>query len=395
MALRTLQYYSNVKLPCVGCSPANVIICVKEGVTTDQICPNLGNAKFIYGQVINYVLLEQCNRYVHRYLLEYDDVDTNGEALVTNDIKGIVCEGCQTDWVKELVGQPVTVTENSPGNYTIINQYGCPFTVTFAVTVSDTNTLNLSLTDNTLSGDVRISEDDNNCIEARDDGLYVSCAEISGSDSLTSIGLSPGGANVLQHTAVDGTEYNFCEGVCTFDISAPCDGVGPTQMLRSASIVGGALRLRSAPEHTVHLGGGGQQDVNVSQAVSAGTVVGPEIAPIIFANPSNCRQMRFMVTGKAFFDIIKPAVGEWQLTAEITNGSGGVLVGETIRLSSAYDGVMEISLQATSDELIGGPMAPGTSVTYGLRGRITAVGATPGSTWTKYTSSMRMMGVTV
>jgi hypothetical protein len=128
------------------------------------------------------------------YLILYDDAQIEApNTLQPSDIQGIVCEGCLTSWVKDLVGQPVTLSIDNNGNtLTLINQYGCKFPIDLLtcaevkncetpLTVIDTNTVNLTTSgtsQHTLQADVKISAQQGNDLQVLPDGLFVDISAI-------------------------------------------------------------------------------------------------------------------------------------------------------------------------------------------------------------------------
>lgn len=140
MALQIVKYSNCSRLSCAGCSVADVILCVPEAKVEEPDCPTgmtSGNADketvergYVYATLIDfYRIKDSCGNYRYHYTFQYDDAQLIPDTLLTaTDISGVVCEGCLTDWVKDLVGNEVTVAEDTPGYITVTNQHGCEFT---------------------------------------------------------------------------------------------------------------------------------------------------------------------------------------------------------------------------------------------------------------------------
>lgn len=103
--MKTVVYLTCTKLPCTDVLQAPVILCLKDTIEllsgTKTLPALLATSQEIFDDC-------ECLAY-WRYTLAYDEtllVDPE-VLLVPDDILGIFCETCFTDWVKELIAQAI------------------------------------------------------------------------------------------------------------------------------------------------------------------------------------------------------------------------------------------------------------------------------------------------
>lgn len=135
---QTVVWDSLTKLSCAGCSPAKVILCLPANLVAPKGCPT-GAEEATSGYtwrtieaIVTYVTASNGNGCgtVYRHTFNYDtDLIVNGSTnpLTPADILGAVCQGCLTDWVKEVAGNEVSIETDEGGNQTLITQHGCRF----------------------------------------------------------------------------------------------------------------------------------------------------------------------------------------------------------------------------------------------------------------------------
>ena len=173
MTTRTVTYCSSSKLACSNNLPAEVILCLDASLVAPHACMGgdfEGDQTYAYRH-IEASLTDVCRTSscetgkVYKYTFEYDDVQLEEYTeLLPEDIEGVVCKGCFTKYVEDLVGEEISVSEDA-GEVTITSQHGC--SLSFATGLADlevTNTESVLLTYSapTLSADVQISLDAGN-----------------------------------------------------------------------------------------------------------------------------------------------------------------------------------------------------------------------------------------
>lgn len=132
-----LSWTSTSKLGCSKCLPADVILCIAAGKVAPFEC-SYGYAdpydEFQLNTLDAQLLSLKCykkNGVIYtQYKFTYDEtklVDPS-TPLVEADIKGVVCEGCLSQWIREQVGNEIFV-EQYGDVVTIISQHGCEFTI--------------------------------------------------------------------------------------------------------------------------------------------------------------------------------------------------------------------------------------------------------------------------
>lgn len=156
MTIKYFKYCSRIKVPCATQVTPSVIICLESADLIVQPDPECGlPITYIEAEICQaYVLSDECCNPVWTYRFSYDDEQlTNPDVtLSAGDVTGFFCKDCLTDWVEELISC-ITVP---------------------SVCVVPTDTIEFALTeDNCVTGDVNISADVGNAIEAHADGLYA------------------------------------------------------------------------------------------------------------------------------------------------------------------------------------------------------------------------------
>lgn len=101
MSVKIVSYTTDICLPCACKGTVNVIVCTKY----NQSVP---------AQLIESVASSSsCGSGKWTYTLQYDsdDLPEGVTALASTDLVSVVCEGCLTDWVKEMAPQVVREKE--------------------------------------------------------------------------------------------------------------------------------------------------------------------------------------------------------------------------------------------------------------------------------------------
>lgn len=211
MATNSVEYLSCTRI-CCGDLPAPIVLCLPAEIVAPHLCPSTygysgtsgggsdsggggGSQPFDYTYIEAEISSETevkgvCNTVSWRYIFTYDTSQLiEGAVLVGTSITGVICKGCFTEWVEQLIGnEPYIETNPSTGEQVFISPHGCEYPIvqgSYCLDVADTDSVNLTLTPDspcdTLSADVNISEDGGNVLEAREDGLYVSASGGAGS----------------------------------------------------------------------------------------------------------------------------------------------------------------------------------------------------------------------
>lgn len=153
MATKTFNYISRIKLSCVKCIPADIVVCVTSpDYLSLQEC----------GEETNHfeaILIEACQLQsgtccgTWQYTIQYDDsVLAEGHELTSCDISGIFCKSCLTQWVEDKLacccggqggiwgeaiygsGEDGDRTVNEEEWFEVLYHYEDPFPVDFNVT---------------------------------------------------------------------------------------------------------------------------------------------------------------------------------------------------------------------------------------------------------------------
>lgn len=328
--LRIFTYDDCVLLPCAGCAPADLIICLPSEYVRQPDCPpGTGQVTvtpaqqtvlwhFIEAQLLSIVKIPgPGGSYIYRYTIQYDDAQLNDgfENLNCKSIGGIFCESCLTQWVKDLVGLPVTITETD-GVISLTNQYGCIFTFDVSnppITPVDTETVDITVSgtnNHTIQADVNISPAGDNTLTTDGNGLYVPPPAIP------------------------------AQFISSINIPAGCETVSAGSMVRQFSVVAGVLTVSSAPEHTT-VGNGG--------AVFDGAVLETTLLSVGYTNTSACRSIQGIITHIWGYNYIQTATLD-RPTVEVNVNGGGYI---------ATDDIASISTGTPTDALNGKAVAVG------------------------------------
>lgn len=93
-----INWTSTVQLQCTACLPADVILCVNPEKTVDSLTaiPAVVTARTFSKN--------PCGLSNYTYTFEYNsDLLLEGEVILRNDITGVFCKGCLTEWVEEQI----------------------------------------------------------------------------------------------------------------------------------------------------------------------------------------------------------------------------------------------------------------------------------------------------
>lgn len=99
--MESVLYLTCTKLPCIGTSQAPIVLCI-----ADTIALVSGNQTLPGFLITSTEVIDDCNCVGYwRYTLAYDEtLLTDPETLlVPENITGIFCETCFSDWLKELI----------------------------------------------------------------------------------------------------------------------------------------------------------------------------------------------------------------------------------------------------------------------------------------------------
>lgn len=180
MATQTIDYVSYSRI-CCGTLPAEVIICVPSPIVEPVLCPNTETPESISRSYIEGTITEErCFKHeckvTYTYTLEIDDSQlVEDHMFLASEVLGLFCKDCRASWVEDLVGDEIQVTVEGQ-NITITSQHGCETEFSLIsgdLSVLDTNSINLTLAADVLSGEVNLSSSSNNQISSTGTGIYV------------------------------------------------------------------------------------------------------------------------------------------------------------------------------------------------------------------------------
>lgn len=328
MSQQLVEYISTSRLACANCTPANVILCITPPtIVVNPTCPTdiSGNPpgtgitdgtglisepgedrpqkSYIEATIVTFVQTrDACNKPVYRYIFSYDDTQIvlpPNTVFTAANIVGVFCEGCLTDWVRDLVGEDVTVEEREAGIITIRNQHGCEFAFRRGWTrlVQEVN------------GDITVTYPD---LSTETISLSVNVATLTDN----------GDRSFTFDNNVD-TPVTFFQGIQTITPAAGCETVGVNNMLRSLSVTGGNLTVSSAPEHA---------EFSVPEASASGSSLGIAViagdnyfsnpADLTITNPSACRAAVAMCMASGFIEFDSAAAMYFVLALQISVDGG-------------------------------------------------------------------------
>lgn len=103
--MKSVVYLTCSKLPCIGTSQAPIVICVSDDIELVDGWKTLPGFLVTAEQVVDDCQTDN----FWRYNLAYDEaLLVDPEVLLTStNITGIFCEGCFSNWVRELVEQVI------------------------------------------------------------------------------------------------------------------------------------------------------------------------------------------------------------------------------------------------------------------------------------------------
>src|SRR4029078_3032172 len=149
MSYRTIEWTAYTRLSCYSCTPADVIIVLKDDDEADtnpisKIAPRdcslegappeiTEETNFEWHHIQGQLILAQtiknnCGASYYRYQLVYDDAQlTSGSNLLSDDISCVVCKGGLTTYIEDVAGDDIKVEELTPGTFTLTNQHGCQY----------------------------------------------------------------------------------------------------------------------------------------------------------------------------------------------------------------------------------------------------------------------------
>jgi len=157
MATLTVEYTALGQLSCSGCQSAEVRLCVPPEKVAPVSCdPAAGDQPFEYHTIPALLVKTESfckyNETHYQYTFAYSDVDVApGEVIECADIQGVFCEGCLTDYIRDVAGDEVRI-EDGPGGRELVTQHGCRYPVTSIDNITASNGLTRTVDDIELGG---------------------------------------------------------------------------------------------------------------------------------------------------------------------------------------------------------------------------------------------------
>lgn len=176
--------YTAGRISCINTTPPpTVILCLASSDLLAPIdCPISGESPYDFTTIEatltkSWANCNACNQVSYSYVFSYDEnlLADPTSALTADDIVGVFCAGCLTDWVKEQIGNESYIRTEDTGAQVFVSEHGCEYAINTesAPCVVDTATINFDLVGGCVTGDVNISADAGNIIEAHADGLFA------------------------------------------------------------------------------------------------------------------------------------------------------------------------------------------------------------------------------
>ena len=221
------------KLSCSGCAPASVILCVREELIAPKVCypdpleaplTTVGTSIVLHtitGTVLGVSRIKDtCGGYTYKYQISYDDLQLVPDTTLTAaDVLNIFCDGCLTQYMRDLAGEGVRVElvpeeGEEPAKIRLVNQYGCIYeweqggsSSTFVetpITPEDTTTIDTDVfgtNQHTIRSAVKLDPTVGNILYIAAGGLRVDCSAI-----LNACGTTGG---EIENTVTDTATINF------------------------------------------------------------------------------------------------------------------------------------------------------------------------------------------
>ncbi len=105
MATQTIEFTTSTKLACSSCLPADVVLCIPVSLDAHAVEDS------IIGILEGSLTVVNTSGQYYVYTISYDDTQiVEGESLTAEMIQGIFCEGCMTNWVRELIIRTIADT---------------------------------------------------------------------------------------------------------------------------------------------------------------------------------------------------------------------------------------------------------------------------------------------
>lgn len=229
--IQKIEWKSRKGLPCDRCPPVSVILCVNPTLLSQKACPidpiadpEITDETNFRWQTIEAVAVsvetmgKGCDQWF-LYTVTYDDSQLlAGHTLDPKDIHGVICDDtCLTSWVREQIGDDVSVILGDDDHRILINQHGCEFDLGTAsgggsdVEGSEAIDVVTAGSPSVATVSLVISPDADNIAVVHSNGLYVPPRTVSIVDN------------------GDGTFEFFQDGVSvgTLDACIHCGGSGP------------------------------------------------------------------------------------------------------------------------------------------------------------------------
>lgn len=281
---------------------------------------------------------------------------------------------------------------NTAGNVLSVNPDGLYVAAAAAgaqtpLTANDSATIDFSTSgpdQHTLTGDVKVSTSPGNTIQIYGDGIF---APTPASDSLVD-----NGNRSFTHTAVNGAQQSFCQGIQAITLGPGCSpgGVGPDYTLRYITLSGCTLDIGSAPEHYSVVSSQGIGNIAVP-ALGAGINGSPSLVTASVINPSLCRNLAVYFSYYSLWEYQMSANGRFHLElASSSDGSPFSVDQYEFAMAIPFDWIERRHIsKGTASQLL-----PGASYSLAINPRINAL-TFNGGIWYDGTIQVDILGTTV
>ena len=356
-----ITWRSNTKLSCAGCAPSDVIICVPQAFVAHP--DTEFQPSFITGRLVSSVVTRgTCNNVSYKYAIAYDDAQiTTGYILTCQDITGVFCEGCLSQWVEDRfallpetditavapltsTGGPDAVVSTSMNTDRLIGRGTAGIGVMEEITLGT----NLSLTGNVLN------------------------AAGGGGGGGT---VTDNGDRTFTFTPTVGPSVDWCQGVETLNTTSgnPEFGVGAGYTLNELTFTDPCtLEINSTRDHGIIHGTASAIVTNFDTLgipgqieAADGLVVGTQVATFFITN-TLLRDVIISLSQAATFVFSLTGGSNLRYAIQLDIDGGGFL-DQIVKLLPGATGSFEPYIDPLAVPTVNIPLASGASITLTTR----------------------------